>query len=164
MYADFTYYATEYGGKAVKPADFVRLERKASRLIDSVTGSKLKFAFPTDADAVMAVKDCQCELIDFIFRVEQYQNSMLDSVGAVSQEDGTVKGKVISSVSSGSESISYSIGGNTATDVSVAAKDKKIYQSACYEMIKESLSCVADANGVLLLYAGPYPGKRELWV
>lgn len=163
MYADFTYYSTEYAGKLVQSADFPRMARKASRLLDVITTGKLKFAFPTVMEDMQAVKDCQCELAELLTRVEQYQNTALESMGAVTQTDGTVKGKVISSVSSGSESVSYSIGGGVSSSLVEAAKDKKVLDELVYDIIRDALSGIPDANGVNLLYAGPYPGKRELW-
>lgn len=163
MYADFTYYETEYGGTVVKFADFPRLSRKAGRLLNAITTGKLEFAFPTDAGDAQTVKDCQCEMIDFIARVEQYQNGAAESMGIIAQSDGTVKGKVVTSVSSGAESVSYSVGGAVSTSVSEAAKDKKVMDVILYGIVKDALSGVPDANGVNLLFAGPYPRKRDLW-
>lgn len=163
MYADFTYYQTEYGGKLVESADFLRLSRKSARLMDGITGNKLQFAFPVNDRDAVTVKDCQCELIDFLQQVEQYQNSVIQSVGIVAQADGTVKGKVITSISSGSESRSYSIGSSASTTVAEAAKDKKVMDMLVYEIIRDNLAGVPDANGVNLLYAGKYPERRSLW-
>ena len=161
MYADEAYYTTEYGGKMVPSADFGRLARRAGRIMDSVTLNKLRFAFPVEEYDVTAVKDCMCELVEFLYQIEQYNASAMQSVGVAAQSDGTVKGKVISSISSGSESVSYSVGGNIGTSVSEAAKsEEKLMQSAS-TMIRTALSGVYDANGVPMLYAGiPYPGKR----
>lgn len=161
MYADESYYTTEYGGKMVPSADFGRLARRAGRIMDSVTLNKLRFAFPTEEYDVTAVKDCMCELVEFLYQVEQYNASAMQSVGVAAQSDGTVKGKVISSISSGSESVGYSVGGNIGTSVSEAAKSEAALMQSASTMIRTSLSGVRDANGVFLLYAGiPYPGKR----
>lgn len=159
MYADYEYYQTEYGGK-MSAEDFKKFERKAERRIDGITGNKLQFAFPVlDRDA-QAVKDCVCDLADFLYQVDSYQTAAMESVGTVPQPDGTIKGKVVSSISSGSESISYSAGGAASTYIMEAAKDKKVMDTLVYSMVRDGLSCVPDANGVNLLYAGPYPGKR----
>lgn len=162
MYADYEYYQTEYGGK-MSAEDFKKFERKAERRIDGITGNKLQFAFPIiDRDA-QAVKDCVCALTEFLYQVDSYQTAAMESVGIVAQSDGTVVGKVVSSISSGSESISYSAGGSAGTYIMEAAKDKKVMDTLVYSMVRDGLSCVADANGVNLLYAGEYPGKRVLW-
>lgn len=165
MYADFNYYTTEYGGKVLKPEDdFNHFARKAERRIDAITGNKLQFAFPTKVKDAEAVKDCLCELSEFLYQVDAYQYAAMESIGVVAQSDGTVKGKVVSSITSGSESISYSTGGYASTSIMEAAKDKKVMGTLIYGMVQDGLSGIPDANGVNLLYAGPYPGKRAIWV
>lgn len=162
MYADYTYYQTEYGGK-MSADDYKRFGRKAERRIDCITGNKLQFAYPTNERDIEAVKDCVCELTDFLYQIETYNQSAMDSMGTVAQADGTVKGKVITSVSSGSESIGYSAAGSASTATMEAAKDKKVADTMIYGIVRDSLGGVPDANGVNLLYAGAYPGKREVW-
>lgn len=164
MYADFTYYTTEYGGKVLKSADdFNHFARKAERRLDAITGNKLQFAFPVKEKDVESVKDCLCELTEFLYQVDAYQTAAMDSVGVVAQADGTVKGKVVSSISSGSESISYSTSGSANTSIMDAAKDKKVMDMQIYGIVQYELSGVPDANGVNLLFAGAYPGRREIW-
>lgn len=156
MYADYDYYQTEYGGK-MSADDFKRFGRKAERRLDSVTGNKLQFAFPVKEKDVEAVKDCLCELTEFLYQVDAYQTSAMESTGVVAQADGTVKGKVVSSISSGSESISYATGGSESTSVMEAAKDRKVMDMQIYGIVQNGLSGVPDANGVNLLFAGAYP-------
>lgn len=164
MYADFEYYTTTYGGKVLKSEeDFNHFGRKAERRMDAITGMKLQFAFPAKGKDAEAVKDCLCELAEFLYQVDAYQNAAMESVGVVAQSDGTVKGKVVSSITSGSESISYSTGGSASTSVMEAAKDKKVMDALIYGMVQDGLSGVLDANGVNLLFAGAYPGKRAIW-
>lgn len=163
MYADFNYYQTEYGGKVIESADdFTHFIRKAERRIDVITGRKLQFAFPTKEKDKEAVQNCLCELADFLYQLDSYQRAAMDSVGVVTQADGTVTGKIITSISSGSESIGYSAKGSADTSIMEAAKDKKVADAMISSMVRDGLSGVPDANGVNLLYAGiPYPGRRE---
>lgn len=157
MYADYTYYQTEYGGK-MSADNYKRFGRRAERRIDGITGNKLQFAYPTETRSIEAVKDCVCELADFLWQIETYNAAAMESMGTVAQADGTVKGKVITSISSGSESIGYSANGFTSTAISEAAKDKKVADTMIYGMVQDGLTGVADSNGVNLLYAGiPYP-------
>lgn len=153
MYADYDYYSTEYGGK-MSADDYKRFGRRAERRIDGITGNKLQFAFPTNARDVEAVKDCVCELADFLYQIDAYNAAAIESMGTVAQADGTVKGKVITSISSGSESIGYSAAGSASTAIMEAAKDKKVADTMIYGMVRDGLSMVKDANGVPLLYAG----------
>ena len=157
MYADYTYYTTEYGGK-MSAGDYKRFSRMADRRIDGITGNKLQFAYPTDERSIEAVKDCVCELADFLYQIDAYNAAAMESMGTVAQADGTVKGKVITSISSGSESISYSTGGSANTSISEAAKDKKVADAMIYGMVQDGLCGVLDSNGVNILYSGiPYP-------
>lgn len=160
MYADYTYYQTEYGGK-MSADDFKRFSRRAERRIDGITGNKLQFAFPTETRSIEAVKDCVCELADFLYQIDAYNAAAMESMGTVAQADGTVKGKVIKSVSSGSESISYSDGGSFSTATMEAAKDKKVADAMVYSMVQDGLTGVSDSNGVNFMYAGiPYPDRN----
>ena len=163
MYADFHYYQTEYGGKVIESADdFTHFERKAERRIDVITDRKLQFAVPTKKKDKQTVKDCVCELTEFLYQLDSYQRAAMDNAGVVTQADGTVRGKVITSISSGRESISYSA--KNAADISImeAARDKKVADAMINSMMRDGLSGVLDANGVNMLYAGiPYPCRRE---
>lgn len=161
MYADYTYYTTEYGGK-MSAEDFKRFGRRAERRIDSLTGGKLQFAFPANERDVEAVKDAVCELADFLYQIDVYNNAAMESIGTIAQADGTVKGKVITSISSGSESRSYSASGTANTSVTEAAKDKKVADTIIYGMVQDNLGGVPDYNGINLLYASAYPYSTKV--
>ena len=113
MYADYEYYSTEYGGK-MSADDYKQFGRRAERRIDSITSGKLQFAFPTNEQDADAVKDCVCELADFLYQIDSYNTAAMESIGTVTQADGTVRGKVVTSISSGSESIGYSAAGSVS--------------------------------------------------
>ena len=159
MYITFEYYQTEYGGKLVTDElEFNRTAKGAERYMDVITLRKLRFAFPTeDAEDVKYV---ECKLIDFITSVERAKEAIGD--GYIHNKNGTVQGKAIVSISSGSESVSYSNAAATS-DVSKAVSDTDAYNHIINEMIINGLRGLKDANGVNLLYAGPYPGKEDIW-
>lgn len=160
MYADYDYYQTEYGGK-MSADDFKRFSRRAEHRIDGITGNKLQFAFPTNERDVEAVKDCVCELADFLYRVDSYENMAMDSAGMVTRADGMVIGKVVTSITDGTSSRSFSTGGSANTSVSKAAESEKELEAQVYDKVSTALRGVYDANGVRMLNAEiPYPGKR----
>lgn len=165
MYADFEYYKNEYGGNVFESAeDMKRYERKADRILDAATGGKLEFAFPVEKKTIQAVKDCACELAEFAYQVDMYLSMAADGTGYTKQDDGNVRGKIVKSVSSGSESVTYTGADNTmGTTISEAAKDKKVRDIYEYSVVREYLTGLKDANGVMLLYAGDYPGRRCIW-
>jgi hypothetical protein len=141
-----------------KVFDFLSFE--ADRYIDKMTTGidgikKLKAAFPTKEEDAKAVKHCAAEVINLLHQPREAERSAFLSRGYEETENG-LQGKVISSVSSGTESVSYALNASkTAIDQAVfdvSAKTKLINST-----IKEYLSGIADANGVNLLYMGVYP-------
>lgn len=163
-YVDFEFYKTIYGENAIPEIDFNRLSWDACKKLDNATTGvdnvkKLKVAFPRDEDDALTVKRCVCELVSILYRLEQAENTLQSAKGYVQREDGSLQGKVVSSVSAGNESISYSANGgsNTVTMFDKALADKAVQEQLFRDTITGYLSGVADANGVNLLYMGRYP-------
>ena len=162
-YADNEFYKTLYGEKSVSETDFNRLSWDACKKIDAATTTvdgikKLKIAFPTDEDDSEAVKRCLCELINILYKLEQAEERVNASQGFVQREDGTVSSKLVSSVSAGNESISYSTNNiSAATLIDKALSDKTVQEQLYRDTIAKYLSGVTDKNGINLLYAGRYP-------
>ncbi len=139
---------------------FNRLAFDACQHIDRLTTGadgikKLKVAFPTDEDNANAVKRCAARIVYILAQIQEAEKSASFGRALVQTENG-LRGNVIASVSSGSESISYSNGwAKSAIDTALADPFAKTAM-LCAE-IREYLSGVSDANGVNLLYTGPYP-------
>lgn len=153
-YFDYNDYVTFYG-KGVCFQDFNRLSIEACRKLDNhTTGAdgvkKLRHAFPVDADDAQTVKLCGCKLVNLMAQMETAEKSL----GYETTENG-IRGKVISSVSAGNESISYSVG--NATMIDKALSDPAVKEKLFQDTIREYLSGVTDSNGVNLLYMGVYP-------
>lgn len=166
-YVDYEYYKTLYGEKAIAEADFTRLLWDAEREVDKATSGvdgvrKLQVAFPTSDYDAEAVKRCVCALVDFLNQIEEAESNA-NSVGQYTERaDGSLQGKVVSSVSAGNESISYAVGKSTDTTISNAIKDLHSKDVSVYQFITSKLSGVSDANGVNLLFGGRYPYRVEV--
>lgn len=137
--------------------------RKAKRYMDDFTSGidgvkKLQVAMPIDEDDVAAVKDCFCDLIRTIHYVEKARED-LNKASDFTIVNGSIAPKVVSSVSSGSESVSYSASANYTSEYLEAAKSNG-ERKLCYKLMDDTLRGVSDANGVSLLYRGPYPYVR----
>lgn len=160
LYVDYEFYKDLYGENAVPESDFDRLSWEAQKRIDNLTFGKLKFAFPTDEYDAEAVKRCVCKLVEIAYEIDSANKRVNDGKGYVEDENG-IHGKVISSVSSGSESISYTAKSeNGSTIIDAVLSDKAAQDKLYADTVKEYLVGVPDANGVNLLYAGiPYPGN-----
>ena len=165
-YIDYEYYKSLYGEEKMQESDFNRLLWDAEREVDKATTGidgikKLKVAFPSDDDGEI-VKRCIAELVNFLQRLELAENNANSFFEYVQREDGTLQGKVVSSVSAGNESISYAVGRSADTAISNAIKDLHSKDVAVYQFIASRLSGVSDANGVNLLFGGRYPYRVEV--
>ena len=165
-YVNYEYYKSLYGEKALPEAHFDRLLWDAEREINKATSGvdnvrKLKVAFPTNEEDAEAVKRCVCALVEFLKQIEDAERNA-NSLGQYAERsDGSLQGKVVSSVSAGNESISYAVGKSADTAISNAIKDFQSRDMAVYQFITSKLSGVSDANGVNLLFGGRYPYRVE---
>lgn len=155
-YADYQFYTTTYYGDTVPESDFPKYAERASDRIDSITFDRLVNGFPEEERAVTKVKKAVCAVAEALYQIDQIKKASMESVGTVTREDGTVVSKAVSSVSSGSESISFATGssGNTESIYGQAAIDKKVESVLLYQIATEYLSGVTDKKGICLLYAG----------
>lgn len=166
-YVDYEYYKNLYGDKAMEQSDFERIGWDAEREIDKVTSGvdgvrKLQVAFPTNEEDAETVKRCVCALVEFLKQIEDAERNA-NSVGQYTERaDGSLQGKVVSSVSAGNESISYAVGKSADTAISNAIKDLHSKDVAVYQFITSKLSGISDANGVNLLFGGRYPYRVEV--
>lgn len=166
-YIDYEYYKSLYGEENISEIDFNRILWNAEREIDKATSGvdgvkKLQVAFPTSDYDAEAVKRCVVELVNFLYKLEEAERNA-NSVGQYTERaDGSLQGKVMSSVSAGNESISYAVGKSIDTVISNAIKDLHSKDMAVYQFITSKLSGVSDANGVNLLFGGRYPYRVEV--
>ena len=162
MYVDYEFYKKLYGSDAVSESEFNRFSWDASKKIEHYTTGadgvkKLQVAFPTDDNGTESVKRCVCALIGLMSNIKQAEQNLRSATGFIQKEDGTVQGKVVSSVSAGNESISYSSKTNNTSPVDEAVSDRTKREQLFADTIREYLSGVTDSNGVNLLYMGTYP-------
>ena len=146
MYITYQEY-TEYGGTGGEEL-FNRYEFDAERELDRLTFTvdsvrKLEVAFPSGKDAE-AVKRCMVAVIDRL--------SVLDDIGTDDGGNGAFSGRPLASMSSGSESVSF-----MATSLDKARSSEADRSAYLRSTIRRYLEGVQDANGVNLLYGGPYP-------
>jgi len=160
-YVTYEYYKSIYGEDSMPETDFNRLSWEACRRVDKLTLNKLKFAFPTNEDDIEAVRRCVCKLIEISGQIEAANKRVSEGQGYITDESGALRGKVVSSVSSGSESISYTAKAEQSTEIDEAARDPEKREKLYRDTVREYLSLVPDSNGVNLLYAGiPYPRRN----
>lgn len=154
-YADYDFYKNEYFGEAIPEESFQKFSEKASDRIDSLTYDRLIDGLPENKRAQTKVKKATCAVAEALYWIDKIQKSSLDSIGTITREDGTVVNRVVSSVSSGSENISYSVSETAQNNAySLAAASKAAESALLYGIAVEYLSGATTDKGVNLLYAG----------
>ena len=155
-YVDYQFYTEKYYGDTVPETDFPKYADRASDRIDMITFDRLVDGLPEDERSQTKIKKAVCALADAIYQIDQVKKASMETVGTVVREDGTVTGKAVSSVSSGSESISYVTGtSGSNTDIySQASTSKETENVLLRQIATEYLAGVTDKKGICLLYAG----------
>ena len=161
-YTDFEFYATTYHGNVVPEADFPRIADRASDFLDVITFDRLADGLPSDERAATKVQKAVCAVADKLYELElaEKQANAAAQAGGSSGASGGATSGIISSRSSGSESISYASLSDTASGaknwsaVYQAAGDETLTNNLLYSAARLYLTGVKDNNGVNLLYAG----------
>ena len=164
-YATYADYKALYGEGKLDEAGFTRLIWEAERLMDTAaTGvdgvAKLRVAMPTEKRGKQAVKRCACALVDALWQLDEAAENIRKAQALIENADGTVQSRQVASRSAGSESVSYATGsaarsGGSAVDAAVS--DLTARHRLFDDVIRLYLAGIPDANGVNLLYMGPYP-------
>jgi len=151
-YIDFDYYTTLYDD--IDEATFNRLIYDACAKVDNMTTGlsglrRLEKFFPENERDVEAVKRCVAKVLNLSYQIEKAESNVQGNV----ETEGEYKGKVIESISSGSEKISF-VTNKEYTVVSAVVSNKDAQDRLYNEIIVESLRGIKDARGVNLLYMG----------
>lgn len=156
QYVDYEFYTKEYYGDVINESDFAKYSDRASDKLDYLTSYRLKvvdgkivYSNNHEVDDITStkVKKAVCKLAEVLNDVDLYEKQSRQSLVYEETENG-LKGKVISSVHSGSESISYAVNNSSTTLVGTAMTDKKAREQLFLDTVREYLS---DTG---LLYAG----------
>ena len=157
-YATFDYCEELYPDLTEKEYNLYSWETKHE--IDKHTSGvdgvkKLKIAFPTDEDNAEAVKRCFAHLLYSLAQIGRERTNLAKASEPI-EINGQIAMGPVSSVSSGSESISFA-SGTQKSSYYMAATDPKEKSKLIVSIIREYLSEVKDDNGINLLYGGVYP-------
>ena len=161
-YADYEFYTTSYFGSVVPETDFPRLAERASEFIDLMTSDRLVDGLPTNERSQKRIKKAVCSLAELMYQLELAEKNAINQASA-SVTDTNVGGKstgIVTSVSSGSESISYA----TLQQIGASAKEwSAVYAAAgnvqktndlLYKTALPLLMGVRTGDGIPVLYAG----------
>lgn len=108
-YADYKFY-TESFGNVVPETDFPRLAERASDFVDTMTFDRLVDGLPENERSQKRIKKAVCSLAELMYQIELAEknatNAAVSGTSAAIGSGGSTTG-IVTSVSSGSESISY---------------------------------------------------------
>lgn len=160
-YTTFTFYEQTYHGNVVPAEDFDRIADRASDFLDVITFDRLAGGLPSDERAATKVQKAVCAVCDKLYQLELAEKQALSAAGGASfGGTGGVTSGVITSRSSGSESISYASpsevanGAKAWSAVYQAAGDMQKTNKLLEDAARWHLTGVRNDDGVLLLYAG----------
>ena len=162
-YADYEFYTTSCFGSVVPETDFPRLAEKASDFIDTMTFNRLVDGLPTNERSQKRIKKAVCSLAELMYQIELAEknatNAAVSGTSATIGSGGSTTG-IVTSVSSGSESISYA----TPQQIGASAKEWSAVYAAAGDVQKTNdlllktalplLMGVRTDEGIPILYAG----------
>lgn len=162
-YADYEFYTTSYFGSVVPEADFPRLAERASDFVDTMTFDRLVDGLPTNERSQKRIKKAVCSLAELMYQIELAEknatNAAVSGASTAIGSGGSTTG-VVTSVSSGSESISYA----TPQQIGASAKEWSAVYAAAGDVQKTNdlllktalplLMGVRTDDGIPILYAG----------
>ena len=162
-YADYEFYTTSYFGSVVPETDFPRLAERSSDFIDLITHGRLVNGLPTNEYFQKRIKKAVCSLAEILYQIELAEknaaNAAASGTSATTGSGGSTTG-VVTSVSSGSESVSYA----TPQQIGASAKEWSAVYAAVGDVQKTNdlllktalplLMGVRTDDGIPVLYAG----------
>lgn len=162
-YADYEFYATSFFGSVVPETDFPRLAERASDFVDTMTFDRLVDGLPTNERSQKRIKKAVCSLAELMYQIELAEknatNAAVSGTSTAIGSGGSTT-SIVTSVSSGSESISYA----TPQQTGASAKEWSAVYAAAGDVQKTNdlllktalplLMGVRTDDGIPVLYAG----------
>ena len=162
-YADYEFYTTSYFGSVVPEADFPRLAERASDFVDTMTFDRLVDGLPTNERSQKRIKKAVCSLAELMYQIELAEknatNAAVSGTSTAIGTGGSTTG-IVTSLSSGSESISYATpqqkasGAKEWSAVYAAAGDVQKTNDLLLKTALPLLMGVRTDDGIPVLYAG----------
>ena len=161
-YVDYDFYTESYYGNAVPEADFDRLADRASDFIDTLTFDNLADGLPADKRSQKRIKKAVCSLTELMYQIELAEKNAINQASAnvTDTNVGNISTGIVTSVNSGSESISYA----TPQQIGASAKEWSAVYAAAGDVQKTNdlllktalplLMGVRTDDGIPILYAG----------
>ena len=161
-YADYKFY-TESFGNVVPESDFPRLAERASDFVDTMTFDRLVDGLPENERSQKRIKKVVCSLAEKMYQIELAEknatNAAMSGTSTTIGPGGSTTG-IATSISSGSESISYATpqqkasGAKEWSAVYAAAGDVQKTNDLLLKTALPLLMGVRTDDGIPVLYTG----------
>lgn len=160
-YADYEFYTTSYFGSVVPETDFPRLVERASGFVDMMTFDRLVDGLPKNEHSQKRIKKAVCSLAELMYQIELAEKNAINQASAnlTDTNVGNNSTGIVTSVSSGSESISYATpqqkasGAKEWSAVYAAAGDVRKTNDLLLKTALPLLMGVRTDDGIPILYA-----------
>lgn len=162
-YADYDFYTTSYFGSVVPETDFPRVAERASDFVDTMTFDRLVDGLPENERSQKRIKKAVCSLAELMYQIELAEknatNAAVSGTSTAIGSGGSATG-IVTSVSSGSESISYATpqqkasGAKEWSAVYAAAGDVQKTNDLLLKTALPLLMGVMTDDGIPILNAG----------
>lgn len=161
-YADYEFYTTSYFGSVVPETEFPRLAERANGFVDTMTFDRLVDGLPKNERSQKRIKKAVCSLAELMYQIELAEKNAINQASAnvTDINVGNISTGIVTSVSSGSESISYA----TPQQMGQSAKEWSAVYSVAGDtqktndlLLKTALPLligVRTDDGIPILYAG----------
>ena len=162
-YADYEFYTTSYFGSVVPETDFPRLAERASDFVDTMTFDRLVDGLPANERSQKRIKKAVCSLAELMYQIELAEKNAANAAASGTSTtigSGGSTTSIVTSVSSGSESISYATpqqkaaGAKEWSAVYAAAGDAQKTNDLLLKATLPLLMGVRTDEGIPILYAG----------
>lgn len=161
-YADYEFYTTSYFGSVVPETDFPRMAERASDFVDTMTFNRLVDGLPANERSQKRIKKAVCSLAELMYQIELAEKNATNQASANVTDTNVenISTGIVTSVSSGSESISYATpqqkasGAKEWSAVYAAAGDVQKTNDLLYKTALPLLMGVRTDDGIPVLYAG----------
>lgn len=161
-YADYEFYTTSYFGSVVPETDFPRLAERASDFVDTMTFNRLVDGLPTNERSQKRIKKAVCSLAELMYQIELAEKNATNQASANVTDTNVenISTGIVTSVSSGSESISYATpqqkasGAKEWSAVYATAGDAQKTNDLLLKTALPLLMGVRTDKGIPILYAG----------
>lgn len=161
-YADLEFYKTSYFGNVVPDSDFPRMSERASDYIDIITFDRLADGLPENERQQNRIKKAVCAVAEKYYQLSLADTQATAAASGSATTTGATAGTtgIITSKSSGSESISFASPSETGSAaktwsaVYAAAGNEQEINKLLWSTAAPYLMGIRTEEGIPILYAG----------